>query len=89
MSVEFKLMAYKSAYIVIEDYNANSYMIGTRNGADLTGGTIVTGSAKGDLNGYTATFTGEERTPANWMTGAVEGNPFADAAMLVTVVEGT
>jgi hypothetical protein len=34
----------------------------------VSGGTIVTGAAMGDLSGYTLTLTGMETTPANFMT---------------------
>ena len=33
---------------------------------DVTGGTVSSGSAMGDLSGYTLTLTGTERTPANF-----------------------
>ena len=34
---------------------------------EVTGGTIVTGTAMGDMSGYTLTLTGMERTPANFL----------------------
>ena len=34
---------------------------------DVTGGTIVTGGAMGDLSGYTLTLTGMEKVPANFL----------------------
>lgn len=73
---ELKLLAYGRPYIVVEDYNGNAYLIGRENGADVTGGTIVSGAAMGDLSGYTLEFSAMERTPANFIAGAVQGNPF-------------
>jgi hypothetical protein len=32
---------------------------------EVTGGTIVTGAAMGDLSGFTLTIVGEEPVPAN------------------------
>ena len=86
MSDQFKRMAHSNPYVVIVDYNDNAYMIGTVRGAELTGGTVVSGAAKGDLSGYTATFMAEEKTPANWLDGAVEGDPFA--GLTATQIDG-
>ena len=49
---------------IVEDYYGNSFLLGLENGLELTGGTIVTGAAAGDLTGFTLTFEGmEERAP--------------------------
>ncbi len=71
---ELKLLAYGRPVIVVEDYNGNLFVMGVENGADLSGGTIVTGAAMGDLSGYTLTFTGMEKAPANFIfkTSATE-----------------
>ena len=34
---------------------------------DVSGGTVVTGGAMGDLSGYTLTLTGMEKLPANFI----------------------
>lgn len=72
-----KLLAFGRPHIVVEDYNGNFFLVGREHGADVTGGTIVTGAAMGDLSGYTLTFTGMERIPAN-IIPAVDGSTFAD-----------
>jgi len=64
---ELKLLVWNSPHVVIEDYNGNNFVMGLENGADVTGGTIVTGGARGDLNGYTLTLTAEEKIPANFL----------------------
>ena len=56
---ELKLLAYGRPHIVVEDYNENLFIMGLENGADVSGGTIVTGAAMGDLSGYTLTFTAQ------------------------------
>jgi hypothetical protein len=43
------------------------FVCGLDHGADVNGGTIVTGAAKGDLSGYTLTLMAEEKLPANFM----------------------
>lgn len=64
---ELKLLVWNSPHVVIEDYNGNNFVMGLENGADVTGGTIVTGGARGDLSGYTLTLTAEEALPANFL----------------------
>jgi hypothetical protein len=39
-------------------------MVGRMDGAEVTAMTTSTGTAKGDLNGYTITFTAEEANKA-------------------------
>ena len=71
---ELKLMAYGRPHVIVEDYNKNLFVMGLENGADVSGGTIVTGAAMGDLSGYTLTLTGMEKLPANFLhkTSATE-----------------
>jgi len=47
--------------VVIEDNNGSGWVIGREYGADLTTGTAQTGTALGDLYGYTITIEGMER----------------------------
>jgi len=94
MSKEFnkqlKLVSAGRPYIFVEDNNGNSYAVGITNGCSANGGSIVTGGALGDLNGYTLTFQGQEPSPASFMEGGVVDNPFAGfATTSVTIVEGT
>ena len=74
---EVKLLAYGRPHIVVEDYNGNAYLVGREHGADVTGGTIASGAAMGDMSGYTLTFNAMELTAANFIAGATDGNPFA------------
>ena len=74
---EIKLLAYGRPHIIVEDYNGNAYLVGREHGADVTGGTIASGAAMGDMSGYTLTFNAMERTAANFIAGATDGNPFA------------
>jgi hypothetical protein len=84
---EIKLLAYGRPYIVVEDYNGNAYLVGREHGADVTGGTVASGAAMGDMSGYTLSFSAMEKTAANFIAGAVDGNPFAGmAAATATIV---
>jgi hypothetical protein len=50
--------------VIVETANGERLVMGLLNGVDVTGGTITTGTAAGDLHGYTLTFTAEEKLPA-------------------------
>lgn len=86
---ELKLLSFGRPHVVVQDYNGNAFLMGAEHGADVSGGTIVTGAAMGDLSGYTLTLTGMEQVPANFLEGATEANPFAGLTTAPTVVEGT
>lgn len=86
---EFKLLAYGRPKIVVHTRQGDALLVGKDYGADMTGGTITTGTAYGDLYGYTATFTGNELLPANFLTGSTATNPFAGVANAPTVVYGS
>ena len=87
---ELKLLAYGRPYVVVQDYNGNAFLMGMVNGAEVTGGTIVTGAAMGDLSGYTLTMEGQETMPANFIAGATTANPFAGLAGATdTIVVGS
>jgi hypothetical protein len=64
---ELKLMAYGRPHVFVEDYNGNVFVMGLEHGAEVTGGTVVTGAAMGDLSGYTLTLTAQEKVPANFL----------------------
>jgi hypothetical protein len=83
---QIKLLSFGRPHVVVEDYNGNFFLVGREHGADVTGGTIVTGSAMGDLSGYTLTLTAMERMPANLVTGNFLGTGGTDGP---TIDDGT
>jgi hypothetical protein len=64
---ELKLLSYGRPHVIVEDNNGNFFLFGLEHGMDVTGGTIVSGGAMGDLSGYTLTLTGMEKVPANFL----------------------
>lgn len=46
------------------------FLMGQTNGAQLLSGTAQTGTAFGDLNGYSLTFSGQEPEPASEISGS-------------------
>src|SRR6056297_3100694 len=63
---ELKLLAWGRPHIVVEDRNGSSWLFGLERGAEVAGGTAVSGGAMGDLSGYTLNMTAEEKTFANY-----------------------
>ena len=78
---EIKLLAHGSPHVIVEDQNGSFFLAGAVNGMDVSAGTIVTGTAMGDMSGYTLTLSGMERTPANFLSSDI-------TAAGGTIVEG-
>ena len=53
------------------DANDNVFLLGTRFGCSVTAGAMSTGTAKGDLSGFTLTFTSQETE--NYIVKATAG----------------
>ena len=87
---EIKLLAYGRPHVAVEDYNGNVFIMGLEHGADVSGGTIVTGAAMGDLSGYTLTLSGMEVKHANFVSSPTAADPFAGmSSATATITEGT
>lgn len=67
---ELKLMLWGKPHVRVHDRNGNYFIMGLTKGAKVTGGTIATGGAGADFNGYTLTLTANEPAPANFLTGS-------------------
>lgn len=86
MTTQLKLMAYSRPKIVVWTKNGEALLVGEKQGADMTGGTINTGGALGDLYGYTAVYLGEEKLPAAFLSGSTQTSPFAGLTVQPTIV---
>jgi hypothetical protein len=91
MTTQLKLMAWGRPQIVIHTMAGDALLVGEREGADLTAGTIQTGATLGDLYGYSATFTGQEQYNASFISGSTYADPFAglSGSGKPSVVSGT
>ena len=58
---ELRLMAYSRSQIFVQDQNDNCFLLGIDNGCHVTGGTVITGTAMGDQNGYTIEWAAQEK----------------------------
>jgi hypothetical protein len=81
MTTQLKLMSYGRPQILIWTMNGDTLLVGESEGADLTAGTIQTGGALGDLYGYSATFTGQERLPAAFVSGSTTSTAFPTSVL--------
>jgi len=79
---QIKLLSYGRPQVIVEDNNGNLFYCGVKHGMEVSGGTIVTGAAMGDLSGYTLVLSGQEPVPANFLTTTLTTAGF-------TVVSGT
>jgi hypothetical protein len=86
MTTQLKLMAYGRPQIIVYTMNGDALLVGEREGADVTAGTIQTGGAMGDLYGYSVTFTGQEQLPAAFLSGSTTTSAFAGLAVQPTIV---
>lgn len=74
---ELKLMAFGRPHVFVETFDGQVLLVGREHGAEVTGGTAVTGTAMGDLQGYTLTLTANETTMPNFVEGPTAADPFA------------
>jgi hypothetical protein len=77
---QIKLLTYGKPQVIVEDNNGNFFYCGLKHGMDVSGGTIVTGAAMGDLSGYTLVLTGMEPVPANFLGATLTAAGFTVVA---------
>ena len=62
-----KLISYGRPRIIVHARGDQFFLMGLDQGCDVSAGTISSGSALGDYNGYSLTFTAMEELPANFL----------------------
>ena len=67
-----KLISYGRPRIIVHARGDQFFLMGLDQGCDVTAGSISSGSALGDFNGYSLTFTAMEELPANFMNATNE-----------------
>jgi len=72
---QVKLLAYGRPRIVVRTMTDQFFMLGFAQGCDVSAGTIGTGAALGDFNGYQLTFTAEEELPPLFIDCTTEEDP--------------
>lgn len=61
---QLNIVAQNRLVVFVQDNNDNIWLVGKVDGAEVTAMSTTTGTAKGDLNGFTITFTAEEANKA-------------------------
>ena len=86
---QLRLLAYSRPQVFVQDNNNNLMLLGMNNGMDVSGGTVVSGVAKGDMSGFTIDISGEELAPFISLPTPVIGStdypfslPASDTAVL-------
>ena len=89
--IQVKLMSYGRPHCVVVDANGNAFLAGKEHGLSVSGGSITTGAAMGEFSGVNSlVLSGQEKLAANFIAGAVAGNPFAGmSSATATIVVGT
>lgn len=77
-----KLLAYGRPVIIVRTRGNQFFIAGLQRGMDVTAGTVSSGTAMGDFNGYSLTFTGMENVPANFL------NTSSESDMASTILNG-
>jgi len=62
-----KLISYGRPRIIVHARGDQFFLMGLDQGCDVSAGSISSGSALGDFNGYSLTFTAMEELPANFI----------------------
>jgi len=87
MTTQIKLLAAGRVRIYVHMNNGETLLMGKVKGADLTGGSIVSGSAMGDLYGYSGlVFTSMEKDAAKFVVGSTETDAFGTMLNKPTIV---
>lgn len=77
-----KLLAYGRPVIIVRTRGNQFFIAGLQRGMDVTAGTVSSGTAMGDFNGYSLTFTGMENLPANFL------NTSSESDLATTILNG-
>jgi len=71
---QFKILAYGRPHVIVRTNGNQFFLAGLYRGCDATSGSIESGVAYGDFNGYKITFEAMEEKPANFLDCASEAD---------------
>ena len=83
--VELQKVIVSRPHVFIQDNNGNYLSMGMTRGCDVNG-SISTGTALGDLNGYSLTITGQEPLMAQFVTSTIVTSKIAGGATPTQIV---
>lgn len=68
---QIKLMGQATMYAIVLDYNEKYWLLGEKNGLELTAGTSGSGTGPADMNGWNITLSGSEHHPAREVEASI------------------
>lgn len=71
---QFKILAYGRPHVIVRTNGNQFFLAGLYRGCDASAGSIESGVAYGDFNGYKLTFEAMEEKPANFLDCASESD---------------
>lgn len=71
---QFKILAYGRPHIIVRTNGNQFFLAGLYRGCDATAGSVESGVAYGDFNGYKITFEAMEEKPANFLDCSTEAD---------------
>ena len=69
--------------VIIEDYNSNFFVMGLEHQAAVTGGTVVSGAAMGDMSGYTLVLTAREPKTSSYFDSVLDEEDLTDLGITI------
>lgn len=78
---EIKLICYGRPRVIVRNKIGNFFLMGTKFGSSVTGGTIVMGGAMADMSGYTLSLRAAEPVPANYFNDTTEAALLANCGI--------
>lgn len=82
-----KFLAYGRPHIIVHTRNNQWFLMGLNEGADVSTGTVSSGTEYGDFNGYGLTFEAMEKLPANFIDTTDETDLATNVLGGATVVD--
>lgn len=82
---QIKLLAYDRCQVFLEAFDGKIFLAGLKCGCELTGGTLATGGARGDMAGFTLTLSTQEDEPLVFV-GATGSAIYNSAINLTNII---
>jgi len=77
---QLELIAQNRLFVIVLDNNDNYWVVGYEDGAEVTAASTMTGTAKGDMNGYNITLTSDSKHKAYRIEDGVFATDFTVVA---------
>jgi len=69
--------------VIVQDYNGNFFLMGLEHQVAVTGGTIASGAAMGDMSGYTLVLTAREPKASSYFDSVLDEEDLTDLGITI------